>query len=47
MTDKNKKDEFLIARIPKTLKEKLKAKAGVLKINMSELVRQMAEKFLK
>ena len=47
MTDKVKKDEFLIARIPKSLKTQLKERAKELKINISELIRQMAERFLK
>lgn len=42
-----KKDEFLIARIPKELKDRIRNKAKSMGVKISELVRTMAERFLK
>lgn len=40
---KDRKDEFLIIRVPKALKEKLQAHADKLGVKLSSLVRDMLE----
>lgn len=47
MTLKERKNAFLIARIPLELKERLKKAAQEKKMNLSVLVRDIIEKFLK